>query len=229
MMDADHGGSVTLREINRVMMGESVRYVKIQFSHPDTGIIWALDTDKCVVVGSMEPFSLASQEPILVENMRLVRINDTAIPIKNANSLRLVYQTLVQLKNSEVEFEFLEPIIILNKFNFMLDVEVENRAFAVTLPLGAVYNLDLFSEQISACLQREHRALGFINVGFVPRQRQIFFECKRFPFRLMFASGPNATFSCKYALGFGDEDTAGGYRHMGRPLVIDINLGLSYS
>jgi hypothetical protein len=227
MMDADNGGSVSLREVNRVMMGDTIRYVTVTFDHPDTGIVWAVDQDNCVVISSVEPYSIAANEPVLVENMRIVRINDMLLPLSNPNCLSYLYQKLVQTGASPVELEFLEPIIIVTKYNCMLDLEVEKRVFSVKLPLGAVYNLEIFKEQLHQSLCGAHLALQWIKVGFVPRKRQIFFECDRYPFKLLFQSGPNRNFSCKYVVGFGDEDTMAHMKHKGRPLVIDINLGLN--
>ena len=37
MMDVDNGGSISLRELNRVLMGDAVRFLNCDFEHPDTG------------------------------------------------------------------------------------------------------------------------------------------------------------------------------------------------
>ena len=227
MMDSDNGGSISLREVNRVMMGDSVRYVTMNFEHPDTGVVWALDEDNCVIIASVEPYSLGAAEPILVENMRLVRINNSEIPLHDPRALSLLYRKLVQCDTSPIELEFLEPILILNQYNYMLDIEVEKRIFSIKLPLGAVYNLDVFRTKMNQAFTAAHQALQWITIDFLARKRQIIFECDRYSFKLLFKSGPYRNFSCKYVLGFGDQDTPVRGKHRGRPLVIDINLGLN--
>ena len=207
------------------MTGGTERYVTIDFEHPDTGIVWGLDEDNSVAVKSMEAHSSASRQPLLVEHMKLVRINDLKLELKNPHSLTKLYRKLVQLNHTRLELEFLEPIIILNKFNNILDVSLEDRIFNVKLPLGAVYDLNLFSRNIQKAFVAEHPALAFVQINFVTRSRQIRFECNRYAFKLLFASGPNKSFSCKYVLGFGDEDTKLSKKHIGKPLLIDINLG----
>ena len=68
MMDVDGGGSISLRELNRVMMGDSQRYISCDFGHPDTGIIFGLDEENCVIIADIETDSMASKYPFLIWN-----------------------------------------------------------------------------------------------------------------------------------------------------------------
>eukprot|EP01038_Epipyxis_sp_PR26KG_P005825 gene5825-8032_t len=136
MMDVDHGGSISLREINRMLLGDIDKYLACRFDHPDTGIIWGLDSEKCVIISSIEENSEASKLPYLIKNMKLVKINDLTIQKGNSKSLQLVFQQLLKLSDESVNLEFLEPILIINKFSCKLDLEADNQVFTITLPIG---------------------------------------------------------------------------------------------
>lgn len=227
MMDVDNGGSISLRELNRVLMGDAERFLTCDFEHPDTGIVWGLDEDNCVVITSIEQHSHAIKFPFLVKKMKLYKIDDAKVPQYNPGALEFVYQELLRHHDEPVSLVFLEPVIIINQFSCMLDVEVEGRVLSIALPVGAVYNLDYFTANISKFLTQAHPLLRFVEVNFIKRKRQIFFKCNKFKFRFLFATGPFYRSSCRYALGFSAEDTPLDHYHQGQPMLIDLNLNLS--
>jgi Ca2+-binding EF-hand superfamily protein len=226
MMDVDSGGSISLRELYRVLMGDATRYVSCDFEHPDSGIVWGLDEENCVAIMSIEEGSLALNFPFLIQRMRLNAINGEVIPQHNPKALDMVYEMLLKLHEDPVTLQFVEAIIVINKFSCVLDVEVDNRAHSIFLPVGAVYNLEVFKKKLAENMGKVHPALKFIKINFIERKRQIFFKCNRFEFRLLFLSGPNSRRSCRYALGFNAEDTPLANYHIGQPMLIDLNLGL---
>lgn len=226
MMDVDSGGSISLRELYRVLMGDAIRYVSCDFDHPDSGIVWGLDEEACVAVMDIEEASLALNFPFLIKRMRLHSINGVIITQHDPKALEEVYQMLLKLHDDPVTFEFIEPIIVVNKFSCVLDLEVDNRVYSITLPVGGVYNLDIFRKRLCKEMTKVHHSLKFLKVGFIPRKRQIFFKSSKFNFKLLFLTGPNNRRSCRYALGFSAEDTSLANYHIGQPMLIDLNLGL---
>lgn len=227
-MDIDGGGSISLRELNRVMMGDMQRYVTCEFKHPDTGIIFGVDEEQCVMITSIEPDSMASKYPFLIPRMRLHRINSNFyVKPYDARALQAVYQQLLRLHDEPVALEFYEPIIVLNKFSCMLDLEVNNEVFSVSLPVGAVYNHHLFCEKIMELMRQSSPMLQFIELKFIPNRRQVIFLSDVAEFRLLFATGPNYRRSCRYALGFSAEDLPYANEHQGQPMLMDLRLGLA--
>ncbi len=61
IMDTDNSGSITLAEINRLLMGDIYNSFTVDFDHPDTGIKWGLDCDNCVSVLDVEAHSPSSE------------------------------------------------------------------------------------------------------------------------------------------------------------------------
>ena len=227
-MDIDGGGSISLRELNRVMMGDMQRYVTCDFSHPDTGIIFGVDEEQCVMIASIEAESMASKYPFLIPRMRLHRVNaNFYVKPYDARSLQAVYQQLLRLHDEPVALEFYEPIIVINKFSCMLDVEVNHQIFSVTLPVGAVYNHHIFCEKILDLMRQTSPMLQFLELKFIPNRRQVIFYSDVAEFRLLFATGPNFRRSCRYALGFSAEDLPYSNEHQGQPMLMDLRLGIS--
>ena len=113
MMDVDGGGTISLRELKRVLMGDDDRYVTCDFTHPDTGIVWRLDEEDCVCIDSIEQDSSAMLFPFLITRMRIHRINRQKIHLYDPSQLQALYQILLQLGSTPVEIEFVEPIICL--------------------------------------------------------------------------------------------------------------------
>lgn len=163
--------------------------------------MWDLDEEQCVIISSIEAHSSAVKFPFLVKKMKLHKVDDVIIPQNQASSLQLVYAELLKHHDQPVTFEFIEPIIIINQFSCVLDIEVEKRIISVNLPVGAVYNLDIFTRSISREMALKHPILRFIKVDFHKRKRQIFFKCDRYEFKFLFATGPSYRNSCRYALG----------------------------
>lgn len=229
MMDIDGGGSISLREIKRVLMGEAVRFVSCSFDHPDSGLLYELDEENCVVIADIESDSIATKFPFLINRMRLFRINDFKVQLYDARSLQKVYQELVRLGDDPVELDFVEPLIVINKFSCVLDIEVNQQIYSVELPVGAVYNHKIFVDKIGELMDEVSPVLNNIIIEFIEHKRQIIFRSvnKNIPFRLLFQSGPNFRRSCRYALGFSAEDLPYSLEHIGQPLLMDLSLGLT--
>jgi hypothetical protein len=214
-MDIDNSGSVSLRELNRVLMGDVEQFISCEFSHPDTGILWEMDDENCVTIASIENNSPASKFPFLIPKMKLAKINNTIIPQNNEKSLQQVYTELLKLRNGSATLEFLEPALIINKFCCWIDIEVDKNIFSVELPIGAIYNLDVFKEQTKKCFEKTHDILKYIDIDIVLRKKQMEFKSSYFPFRLLFGTGPNCKLSCRYIIGFNSEDTVKSKYHTG--------------
>jgi hypothetical protein len=227
MMDIDGGGSISLRELSRVLMGEVVRFVSCSFEHPDSGILFGLDEESCVIISEIESDSVALRFPFLITRMRLFRINDFKIRQNDAKYLQKVYQELVKLGDDPVEMDFIEPLIVVNKFSCVLDIEVDKEIYSVTLPVGAFYNHKIFVDKIGKLMDETSPILNAIDIEFIEKKRQIVFSSKAYKFRLLFGTGPNFRRSCRYALGFSAEDLSYSYCHEGQPLLMDLHLGLS--
>ncbi len=89
------------------MMGDMQRYVTCDFSHPDTGIIFGVDEEQCVMIASIEAESMASKYPFLIPRMRLHRVNaNFYVKPYDARSLQAVYQQLLRLHDEPVALEF---------------------------------------------------------------------------------------------------------------------------
>ncbi len=89
-MDTDNSGSISLREINKLLMGDVYRSFTIDFEHPDTGIMWGLDSDNCVAVTDVEPHSPAADVTNLIRGLRLLRVNDVEIPQHDPKSIEVL-------------------------------------------------------------------------------------------------------------------------------------------
>lgn len=120
MIDIDNRGSISLRKLNRVILGSAERLFLCSFPHPDTGIVWTIDEDKCACIGEIEPHSIASKSPILTLNLRVRKVQEVLIPSKDSTSLSQVHRELVRLGENELTMEFLEPAMVVNSFNCML-------------------------------------------------------------------------------------------------------------
>jgi hypothetical protein len=227
MMDIDGGGSISLRELNRVLMGEVVRFVSCAFEHPDSGLLFGLDEENCVIVSEIESDSIARKFPFLVTRMRLFRMNDFKVKLYEAKSLQKVYQELVKLGDDPVELDFVEPLIVINKFSCVLDLEVDGQVFSVTLPVGAFYNMKIFVDKLGELMDDVSPVLNQIDIIFIEKKRQIIFRSEKVKFRLLFKTGPNFRRSCRYALGFSADDLPYSKVHEGQPLLMELHLGLT--
>ena len=120
MIDIDNKGSISLRKLNRVILGTTTRTFPCKFPHPDTGIVWTIDEDNCVCIEEIEPYSTASKSPMLTQNLRVRKVQDVEIPPMNSSSLSYVRRELVRLGDSELTMHFQEPELVINSFNCML-------------------------------------------------------------------------------------------------------------
>jgi len=65
-MDVDNGGSVSMRELSRVLLGEMVHTFEVEFIHPDTGVVWGRDIEGFIAIANIEEHSPASIVPSLI-------------------------------------------------------------------------------------------------------------------------------------------------------------------
>jgi len=227
IMDTNAGGSITLREIKRVLTGDTDTTLTARFDHPDTGILWMLDSDSCVAIDRCEQFSPASGNPFLIHGLRIVGINELPIPQGDPNAFTILYNEILRLHDEPCVLEFVEPPIIISQFSCMLDIEVGGNEYSVELPIGAHYNLENFVEYATKALLKCHSSFRWLKFSIDVECRQVSFSSDKFPFRLLFSSGTNNPRSCRYALGFANEDTPILQRHDGQKMLIDLNLGIS--
>lgn len=227
MMDVDGGGSISLRELNRVLMGEVIRFVSCDFDHPDTGIVFGLDEENCVAIIDIEPRSAAAAFPFLIERMRLYQIDDIVVKQHDKKSLQAVYEELLRIHDEPLTFSFHEPILIINKFSCAIDIEMDGDIHTVMLPIGAIYSAEVFCRRLHDAMAAVDPVLESITVAFNSQKRQITFKSTSIPFRLLFASGKNCRRSCRYSFGFSAVDTAFDVVHVGQPMYMNLNLGIS--
>ncbi len=113
-MDVDNSGQVSLRELRRVLAGETLRTITVEFDQTDCGIIWNLDEDDCVIIKSIEKSSPADGVSELINGLRLLRINSTPIQLYEKKSLQVLQNEFIKLHDDKMELEFLEPLVSKN-------------------------------------------------------------------------------------------------------------------
>lgn len=226
IMDVDNGGSVSLREMKRVLMGDVYKEVTVEFDHPDCGITWTTDDEGYVVVKGIDPVSPAIHQPNVIQKLRLAKINGTEVG--NArNSLQLLFKLIVELDHNPIRLDFIEPALLLSEFSSVMEVEINGTICKAQLPIGAVYDLDKFERDATDSIHKSHPYLQWITLRVEKRNRQVVVECTKILFRILWGTGPNSHMSCRYALGFGSDDTDLGNIFRGQEMLIDLNLGIS--
>jgi hypothetical protein len=198
----------------------------INFDHPDTGIIWGLDSEHCVIIDTIEVGSPASQIQQLIHGLRLVRLNEHHIEAKNNSSLSKLLHFIVSLPKNPIEYEFLEPILVITSFGNIIDVQIDHQIYSIELPIGAVYDLILFQKVVQAIIERTHPKLVGFEINIHETKRQISFTSSIYSFKLLFGSGPNYHRSCRFALGFQAIDYPISNQVIGQIMGISLNLGL---
>lgn len=226
IIDSNNGGTITLRELKRCLMGDTFRTFKVHFDHPDSGFVFGLDEDVCVMVDKIEADSPAANDPYLIRGLQVWKVNDTFIPPNDPKSLALVYKLLLQSHDEPVDFEIVEPILQITTLSNIIDIEALGQIFSVALPVGAVYNLGVFEKKMKKALMRTDKVLKAIKISFDGKRRQTYFRCEEFEFALIFQSGPNFQRSARYALGFSTDDSPTAFQHKGQPMVFDLDLGV---
>lgn len=226
IMDVDNGGSISLRELKRCVMGDISDTLVINFDHPDCGIVWGYDEDNCIIVEKVEENSPASLINFIVPRLRLVKFNDHKVPPNDKSFLKTLYRELFRLIDEPIVLEFKEPVLILNKFSHSIDIEVGGRQFSMLLPIGAVYNTNVFEAKAKEVFLKVHPSFQFLDMNIDTKKRQVTFVSAKFPFRLLFQTGPSSHISCRYAIGFAAEDTASHHKHRGTAMLIDLDLNI---
>lgn len=95
----------------------------------------------------------------------------------------------------------------------------------LVFPCCRAYNDPLVLEdEIMLALANAHRSFSWIDVVVDAKSRQVTLSCEKYPFRMLFLTGPNFQRSCRYALGFAAEDTPIAYEHVGEPLVLNMHI-----
>lgn len=139
MLDIDKSGSITLKQLSKVMMGNAIRFFTCEFSHPDAGIDWAVDEERFVSIGHIEPHSIASKNPLLMDKLRIHKLNNMIIPPNGGSALNMVLRELIKLHDSPISVEFLEPIFSINVFNNMLGLVANRVLYALLLIVSIIF------------------------------------------------------------------------------------------
>ena len=71
---------------------------------------------------------------------------------------------LEAIKKHKIEFHFLEPKIVINKYSYCLDIDVEGQEFNVELPVGAINDVETFENKVKLALTRTAKILKLIDV-----------------------------------------------------------------
>jgi len=226
IMDVDNGGSISLRELKRCVMGDISDTLAISFDHPDCGIVWGYDEDNCIIVEKVEENSPASLINFIVPRLRLVKFNGRDVPPNDKSFLQSIYKELFRLIDEPIMLEFKEPVLIFNKFSHSIDIEVGGRQFSVLLPIGAVYNPTVFEKKAKEAFLKVHPSFQFLDIHINIEKRQVTIQSDKFPFRLLFQTGATSHISSRYAIGFAAEDTALHHKHKGTAMLINLNLNI---
>lgn len=112
--------------------------------------------------------------------------------------MNVLYDILNHPRSTSMEFEFIEPVLILTPFSNVLDIQIEGKIYSVELPVGAVYDLDQFKYTIRESMIKVNKIFYDVNVEVIGAKRQIHFQSANHTFRLLFATGPNYHRSCRY-------------------------------
>ena len=80
---------------------------------------------------------------------------------------------------------------------------------------------------MSQSLVTLHPSFKHLSVSIIQRTHQICFRSEKFKFSFPFKSGPNCSRSCKYILGFIDGDMPALNYHVGQPMQMNLDIGLS--
>lgn len=226
IMDVDNGGSISLRELKRCVMGDISDTLAITFDHPDCGIVWGYDEDNCIVIDKVEDNSPASFIHFIVPRLRLVKFNGKEVPPNDKSFVQYIYRELFRLIDEPITLEFKEPVLIFNKISRSIDVEVGGRQFSILLPVGAVYNLEVFEKKAKEAFVKAHPSFQHLDIHINRSKRQVTFHSDKFPFRLLFRTGETSHISARYAIGFAAEDTRLHHKHKGTAMLIDLNLNI---
>ena len=226
-MDADRSGLVSLRELKRILCGDTFRTLDVRFDHPDIGITWSLDNDNCVCIANIEEKSPASHDRTLINNLRLYQINDMKIRQYERRSLEALQHELIKIHDEPIELKFVEPLFIITKMTRSLDINVYGKTYSAWLPVGAVNSVTEMEQNIQNALSAAHRDFKHIDVRINRKNLSVTFYCPEFPFSLQFGTGKNFQSSCRYAIGFSAFDTPMSKQHVGNDTQISLNLGLN--
>ena len=226
-MDVDRSGLVSLRELQRVLCGDTFRTLDAEFDHPDVGIAWSLDSDNCVCISQIEKYSPAAANRNLINGLRLYSINDVKLKMFQKKSLEKLQHEMIKIHDDPVTLKFVEPLYIITKMTCSLDVQVYGKTYTAWLPIGAVCNVTVMEQNIYGALCLAHRDFKHIEVKINRKTLAVSFFCAHFPFCLQFGTGENFQSSCRYAIGFSAFDTPVKKRHTGHDMTINLNLGLS--
>jgi hypothetical protein len=230
-IDFDNAGSIDRRKLFKLLFGDYVNTFTSTFTHQDTGVNFGLDFDHHVCIQQLEEGSPASLLPTLVDKLRLVRVNDLQVaPCGGVEALRTVRATIRRIRRGKVVFEFLEPLLTITTFTCHIDFDIYGYGLqTLTLPIGAVYDLNLFAEAIRELLaDHDSYPMRSIGIAIDANRKQVFFyTLSGNPhFRLLFATGPNCDFSARFVLGFAAEDLGYAQYHYGHNMTADVNLRL---
>ena len=228
IMDIDGSGNVDLREIKRVLMSDMERIMEDSFDHADCGIIWGLDEQNCVVIKSVEKFSPATKRRYLLPGLRLKTINDKEIPLNGGKkSLDLVHKMILRTGPEDpLNMIYYEPLFILSPYTNVIDIEVEGEMFSAEIEVGAIYEHELFEERVKEALVKCHKSFKFVDVSVERKHLRVIFHSDVYPFKLLFQTGKNFQKSCRYAIGFTDEDYGPAYHHEGADMLMSLELGI---
>lgn len=220
-------GSISSQKLFNLLFGKFLNTFICEFAHSDTGVVFGLDKENKVIITKLEKHSPSSTLLILTKGLRLLKINDAIVDNEGSEGLKKIKKIIYNLNNKDkIKFEFIEPSIVISIYSCILDIEIDNTIYTLNLPIGAVYNIEKFSDDIQNMMNQQGYPLSLININIDPLKKQVFFTSDEndLPFRLLFGSGPNSAFSVRYVFGFTAENLAYSHSHIGYSMVIDLNL-----
>lgn len=92
---------------------------------------------------------------------------------------------------SKVKYDFIEPLLVISMYSSILDIEIDSVIYSLKLPIGAIYDISKFSNDIQNIINEQGYPLNLINIKIDAIKKQVFFKSDEnsLPFRLLFGTG----------------------------------------
>jgi hypothetical protein len=110
---------------------------------------------------------------------------------KGTEGLKKTNKMIHNLNNNTIRYEFIEPLIVISMYSSVLDIEINSIIYTLKLPIGAVYDMLKFSNDIQSIIDAQGYPLCFITVRIDAIKKQVYFTSNEdtLPFRLLFGTG----------------------------------------
>jgi hypothetical protein len=101
---------------------------------------------------------------ITIKGLRLFKINDVLIKNEGYEGLKKIKKMIYNLNNNTIKYEFLEPLLVISIYSSILDIEMDSIIYTLKLPIGAVYDILKFSNDIQNIINQQGYPLNLITI-----------------------------------------------------------------